>query len=698
MKMSTLFAKLRKKNRKEYRQFLFCMWLSVFLVTSYLMMYGSELVQNTLPSGGDSRKIADLIFGIAALGCIMFSIYASNLFLRFKSRETGVLLALGAGKKKLALALVSEVCKMLFLAFGLGILTGSGFAAVLGRLFERIASQGNDNHFTFSIFGVAGGIGYCLILFVCVGVLCVRFMRRTNVMDIINEQRKQEPLKKMVTRRYFIAGIVMIAAGIGGGVILPAVSGRIFKHIMGAWTNLFYVPAAVGLYRVLVYSIAVHKRGKNPQKYYNHMISYGMAKFQGASMVRNMLVITLLIMGGLLGVFYETLQMSDHYDGYEADVSLRYPLDAEELGKADILALAQKHGVTPEDYREGEFIRVLGDGVDRDDLDDKGNLIEEYCEKRFYYECTSASVYSQLTGKEIGIESGHYRIIAASGMKESIFNKLGEMSRLYPADGSGFIPLQYDGTDTYQSLVLGTGFDNGTRFIVSDEDYQRLKAGIGEEHIVRQILFDIRESGGAYTFSQELYSEFCSRASESMNHIEAYDEYQAELAGEDYGYEMPAVYDGERPALETDWQYAPVIIPLLKNNQTMSRAVFYLLFLYIAVICLAAESIIVYTRSQNTAFRNRQVFSDLEKLGADSRYRRRLLGNQVSQIFVLPSVLGCVLMLLYELLILWQNDGVFEPSEVGKIGIMLIAVAVLGVYQFLLYRFSLKKAVDFLEI
>lgn len=65
MKLSGLFAKLRKNNKKEYMQFQFCMSLSILLITSYLVMYGSDLVQKTLPNGGDSRKIADMIFFLA---------------------------------------------------------------------------------------------------------------------------------------------------------------------------------------------------------------------------------------------------------------------------------------------------------------------------------------------------------------------------------------------------------------------------------------------------------------------------------------------------------------------------------------------------------------------------------------------------------------------------------------------------------
>lgn len=698
MKLSGLLGKLRKCNKKEYLQFQFCITLSIFLITSYLFMYGSDLVQKTLPSGGDSRKIADMIFAVAIAGCVMFSIYATSLFLRYKSREIGVFLALGAPKKKLEQALFGEIGKMMTVSSVIGILLGGILAGIIGKVFERIASRGNDNHFTYSVFGAAGGIVYSLILLACVAVLCVRFMKRTNIIDIINEQRKQEPLKKTVTHRYLVLGIVFIAVGVIMGMLVPSVVANVFKHWMGPWTNLFYILAAVGLYRILVYSIAVHKKGKNPQKYYNKMISYGMLKFQGASVVRNMLVVTLLVMGGLLGIFYETMQKSDGYSDFEDDISLRYPLDADELTEEEIHTLADDCGVKIENYHETEFIRILGDGVARADLDEDGNLIEIYSDKYNYYEFISASLFTDITGQQAEISPGHYRMIAHDKMRENIFHKFGDISKLYYDNSEEYIPVTYDGNIVYKSLVRSTGYDNESRYVISDQDYESLKQGLGADKIVRQILFNIEESEKTYAFTEKLYEEFCSRASASMDHIDAYDPYQAELAGEDYGYNLPAIYDGKRPALETDWMYSPVIIPLLEENQLMLRAVFYLLFIYIAVICLAAESIILYTRSQNVALKSKQIFNDLEKLGADRKYQNKLLSFQIRKAFILPTALGSTLIFLYQILIMWQNDGVVETSELIKLIYMAAAVLAIGCYQYILYKLSMKKASTILNI
>ena len=99
MTLSKIWEKLRKKNKNQYRQLLFCVGFAMMLITSYLMMLMSPLIQQTLPEGGDSRKQVYMIFALAAVGCIVFVSYAAGLFLRYKSRETGVLLALGADKK-----------------------------------------------------------------------------------------------------------------------------------------------------------------------------------------------------------------------------------------------------------------------------------------------------------------------------------------------------------------------------------------------------------------------------------------------------------------------------------------------------------------------------------------------------------------------------------------------------------------------
>ena len=69
------------------------------LITAYSAMMFSPTVLNIFPEGGDSLKQMYAIFVLALVGCIVFTVYASTLFFRKKSRQLGILMALGASRR-----------------------------------------------------------------------------------------------------------------------------------------------------------------------------------------------------------------------------------------------------------------------------------------------------------------------------------------------------------------------------------------------------------------------------------------------------------------------------------------------------------------------------------------------------------------------------------------------------------------------
>ena len=330
MTLGNLWGKLRKRNKGDYRQFQFSTAFAVMLISSFLMLVCSPLIQGALPEGGDSGKQVWLSFGVSAIGCIVFVLYVTKLFLRYKSREIGIFLALGAEKHTLKRSLAGELARMTAVCSAAGILLGAVIAFIAGNIIEVLVADVYD--------------GYALILFLFIQFQAGRAMKRTNVIEVINEQRRQEPMKKSVSKAYLISGIALTLAGIFGALILPQVVAYTAGIFLGAWTNAFYLAAVFGVYRVLVYAVSSHQRGRNPQKYYNNLIDYGMMKFQGASVVRNMLVITLLLFGGLYAVSYlpAMLTGSASEQGYEAEYSYRYLNDAEEPSESVISDLAEK--------------------------------------------------------------------------------------------------------------------------------------------------------------------------------------------------------------------------------------------------------------------------------------------------------------------------------------------------------------------
>ena len=109
MTTSKIYQKMRKNARGQYLLLSFCAFLSVLLITAFALMYFGPTVQNFLPEGGDTRKMASLLLAATALGCFIFTLYASSMFFRYKSREYGILMALGLEKKNLRRLLFKEL-------------------------------------------------------------------------------------------------------------------------------------------------------------------------------------------------------------------------------------------------------------------------------------------------------------------------------------------------------------------------------------------------------------------------------------------------------------------------------------------------------------------------------------------------------------------------------------------------------------
>ena len=653
MTLRVLWSRLRKRNKKDYRQFQFCIVFAMMLVSSYLMMLYSPLVKSAMPEGGDTGKMAYLNLGIAVIGCTMFVWYATRRFLRYKSREIGIFMALGAVKGMLSGALFAEMSSMIGIYALEGILCGGVVAVVVGNVMEFVTREVNEVPFGFSVMSIVGAVIYGVLLLILATVL--------------------------------ISGVVLTVSGIFLGYFLKIIVAETMGKILGGWTNLFYLLTVVGVYQLLVYSISCHQRGRNPQKYYNNLLNYGMLKFQGSSIVKNMLVITLLIVGGLYSISYVptmTGSQTATEAAYQDDFSYRYLNDAKEPTEEEIYEMAEKHGVEIENYRETEYACIVGNGVERNS-DDEGNITEDVYETYSEYDCISATNYEKLTKIKLDVPQGKYYLIQPKNAVETTWFSFDDMSALYDASGEK-TELSYAGNTEYTSLILtpNNGVGPDARFVLNDNDYEKLRQGLPKEKTGTQVLFNTKESDGEIGFATELYKEFALGMSEGMDYYNP----QAATWSKDSNPEdlTGAIVDPETPAKGTDWKYRPIFTPLLDQQTILGNAVKFMMFIYVAIICFVSVGIIGYTRSQDVGSSNAQIFEDIKKLGADKAYRKWLLIKQISKVYVLPTVIGIVITMVYQFMILWGNDGAFLDYEV-KIMLIGLATSVAAViYQYVL--------------
>ena len=302
-----VFSALRKNGKGQYKLLSGCLFFGSLLITAFCMMMYSPTVQNTLPQGGDSRKQVMMIFILAVIGCAAFSVYASGLFFRYKSRETGVFLALGLSRKTLGQQLRREVIQLAVASCGAGLILGTPLCWLIWSLFRLSLVDTPEMALIFDLRAYLIPLAFLLFVLIMLLVMQKRFLARVNVLDIIQESHRAEPVRA-VPRWYGWGGILMIAIGCLLGYFVPSFCVRVLHWYAPAiFTAPFYLPALIGLYWVLLYTVVGGwHRGKNR---YTHLIESGMMQFQGRQTVRNMLVVTVLVAGAYFASFYTPMMI-----------------------------------------------------------------------------------------------------------------------------------------------------------------------------------------------------------------------------------------------------------------------------------------------------------------------------------------------------------------------------------------------------
>lgn len=689
-----VYATLRRKNRKNYLLLALCNFISILLITSFAIVMQSNTVQNILPQGGDSRSMMVMIFTLAIVGCVAFTMYASGLFFRSKSREMGIFMALGAKKARLSRLLYADLIWIVSLSATAGILLGTPLAVGLWKLFGLAVPNSSDMAFSIDVSGYGWPLGFLLFTTLALFWMGRRFIRRGNIMDVVNEQRKSEPVRE-VKRWFGPGGIGLMVAGILGAIALPYLF--VSKNSSPpAWINLLYVFAAAGLYMLLLY-VVVHGFG-GKKSFYKNIIARSMMKFQGRATVLNMGVITLLIAAAYFALFYSPLSAAPlmRYADRPFDYAFQHRVDETNMPTQQAIEqMAAASGVTLKDYQETGVINLATDGYNRSWNDD-GQLNNDYFP--FWQEnmFLSQSQFNAISGLSVHVEPGKYIYVVRSDYISNVFDDYEQRTLI-------------TNPDTRQTMATSLQevlrYDMTHRFmLLNDGDYARISAGLTDEWRETWVQFNAKDVQNSYPFAARLYDTFVDASSERSLHSSSYDrvgQMQADEGGPAYYHaNEPLMNPGLRHSFEfvDNWRYMPQFRVLDQMNFISTVAVFLVLFVFISIICFTAVMVIAYTRCITIASSNRQVYDDLRHLGAKREYLKRSVKGQVSKVFAIPAAIGTLASFGFFAVIMFINTGAFEKSEMVALAINGALVLVVSGLLYTVYRITLHKVSRILKV
>lgn len=688
MTMSSITAKLRRRNQEQYRLLGLCIFLSVLLVSSFTMMYFSPAVQESLPPGGDTRKLMWLMLGVVSVGCMIFTLYGSSLFFRKKSREFGVMLALGQEKRELSRQLAGELAAVVGKYVFCGLLLAIPVSYLIWKLFQTMVISTAQMKYRFGIAGVLGGLLFAAALSVCILILGIRFIRRTNIMDILNANRKTEMVRE-IRPWYGKAGAALIVIGLFLAMAVPGLIVRLFRQgLPGLW-NATYLLALLGLYMVILSVVGHSKKGKQPEKYYNNIISANLMRFTARQTTRNMCVIALLVFVMIASAFWGVMYYFSATEGgihAPYDFSLHYPAKENQIEDSEIRALAKKYDTDITSYETLKSLELIVRYVGRDMNDQKQYFDVEY-EKLASF--VSASDLERVCGTPVTLKAGEYQTVTISDFQESIWVSADCLKNIEDPVTGESETLEYKGTVEFDNLSDSVSNSNPFVFVLSDEDYNRFDKNLTDDWKEKHVFFNTADVMETYAFANAIKEEYISRATALSNHYDLYDAHEEKLAlaaGEEYAYAGEVDLTEAGPQVLDEWKYSPFSKVLMQANAMELVAVFVLLSIYISVISLTAAGIMSYIRSITIAMDNRQLFEDLKRLGADNAYEDRIIRGQLRRIFAYPVAAGCMVVAVFSLFLTYFNDMRLQAFEIKMLLMEVLLMLVITGVMHAVYR------------
>ena len=663
-------------------------------------MMRSPTVLTILPEGGDSRKQVMMVFVLAVLGCAVFTTYASGLFFRQKSREIGTFLALGATRHQLKTELSKELALLSLGSCAAGALLGVPLSWGIWQIFRTMIVDTEEMVLRFDaqayLFALAFSVFVILMLF----LMGWRSIRRTNIIDIVQESHKSEPIRA-VPRWYGPVGVLLIALGGFLGYFMSSFFVKVLHWYAPSVVDaLFYLPALIGLYILLLHTVVNGWGGKKKQ--YRDLISTSMMKFQGRQTVRNMLVMTVLLAGAYFASFYAPMMLSSSGTSVASrpyDYLYHYRCDQDMIGQNDVAQLAQKHNVDITTWVTATGSILGTDGMEHIETESSIGVTytEEYRELLQSATFLPERAYNAITGQKIDLAPGTCANVldddgGSSYLSGGDVTHLTNMVTGKTLDVTPAEPLSY-------TMLLGC-------YVLDDRDYEAISAGLTGQWQEDYVLFNVTDVEASFPFAKALFYDIVDHSGPEVEVVDAWDPVARQIAIEETGSYFcdpesleesgTSSIDYDKPdstEFRTSWKYMPQFKILDETELVKTMAVFLMLFIFIAIVCFAAVIVISFTRCMTIGMTNARVYDDLRHLGAPRSYLYRSVKGQVSRVFRVPILVGTILIYAFYTLIMYSNGepmGI-TPSEASGMITCLGVIAVVSLLLYLVYRLTLKK-------
>ena len=392
------------------------------------------------------------------------------------------------------------------------------------------------------------------------------------------------------------------------------------------------------------------------------------------------------------------------YDARPVDYAYHFRADQNGPGQSEVEQLAAEYGAALTSWAEASMARLAVDGSYQ--LAEEGPLGTTwrgvYAEQARSVLVLSESGYRALTGEAVDL---------TPGQTAGVLDTTGSGQDRFEADATLFTnPL----TGRQLAVTLAEPLRNDLLlgcYVLDDGDWASLSEGLTGEWQEQMVFFNVENEQDSYPFARALFDRIVDGSGPEVAVLDGWDPIvrQRYLAEEGvYFLDPEQAEEASFPRMDYSqrdssdfrlyWQYMPRFRVLDKADFVRTMAVFLMLFVFIAVLCLSAVIVIACTRCMTIALTSRPVYNDLRRLGAPGYYLYRSARSQVRRVFLTPALAGSGLILGFYLLILYFNDNRLTAGELAGLAVCLGLAAGVGALLWAVYRLTLGRVCAALAI
>lgn len=232
-----MFAKLALKNIKrsikDYAIYFFTLVLGVAIFYVFNALDSQAVMMDVTDRVREILKLMNILLGSVSvfvsfiLGALI--IYASRFLIKRRSKEFGLYLMLGMGKRKISLILLMETFFIGLLSLVVGLLLGVVASQFMSVLVANMFDANLTNfHFVFSLSACLKTMLYFGIIYLIVMIFNTAVINRQKLINLLSSSKRSEQVK---LKNPWLCTIVFVVAAVMLGSAYYMVSAGLMKFM-----------------------------------------------------------------------------------------------------------------------------------------------------------------------------------------------------------------------------------------------------------------------------------------------------------------------------------------------------------------------------------------------------------------------------------------------------------------------------------